>query len=79
MKDEFAYVKDMTVDAYTKHLEIIRKRYSKAPVNRAKISSVEMTDAGTDPMATANTVAAIVKYATKNNLSYAEAKEMYKK
>jgi hypothetical protein len=77
LNEEVDYVSSMSPEQYSKHLQIIRTRYSKAPTSKLRVNTVELSDAGGSSALTHDRVMKIVKYAAENQLSYDEAKKKY--
>ncbi len=73
--DELDYVRDLGAEQYAKHLQIIRTRYSKYPVNKVNVETVRMDDGGAEPNMTPEKVMEIVRFAADNKLSYLDAKK----
>ena len=73
MEEEVEHTADMSDLQFTKHVAVIRKRYSRAPVGKGRVESIELSDSGDTPQFGLEDKMKAVRYATENNCSFAEA------
>lgn len=73
--EELEYVSGMTTEQFEKHVQLIRKRYRKAPVNMKPINPKPLSDSGATQMFSKDFSEKVVEYATKNKCSFNDALE----
>lgn len=72
--EELSLVESLPEEKYRSHLNIIRKRYQKAPLG-SRHSYVENSRSGSVRGRTKDEVNGLIDYATRNGITYAEALE----
>lgn len=78
MEEEMEHTADMSDLQFTKHVNVIRKRYSKAPVGKGRVESIGLTDAGGTPQFSLDDKMRAVRYASENSVSFEDAMKKVK-